>query len=140
MWIMNTRGKSSLFMSSLSILTLIAGLLIFGTSILGAAAQRSNMTSESQLLTNDSQGTQAGSQIPDAALQSVLEQTRSANATGFAIGNIINQTALSNATQPGSENATMGSVIEKARNTNATSFATGNIINQTMSGSNTTTS
>jgi hypothetical protein len=137
---MNTKGKSSLFMSSLSILTLIAGLLIFGTSILGAAAQRNNMTSESQLLTNDSQGTQAGSQIPDAALQSVLEQTRSANATGFAIGNIINQTGLSNATQPGSENATMGSVIEEARNTNATSFATGNIINQTMSGSNTTTS
>ena len=140
MWIMNTKGKSSLFMSSLSILTLIAGLLIFGTSILGAAAQRSNMTSESQLLTNDSQGTQASSQIPDAALQRVLEQTLSANATGFAIGNIINQTGLSNATQPGSENATMGSVIEEARNTNATSFATGNIINQTMSGSNTTTS
>ena len=127
-------------MSSLSILTLIAGLLIFGTSILSAEAQRSNMTSESQLLTNDSQGTQAGSQIPDAALQSVLEQTRSANATSFAIGNIINQTGLSNATQPGSENATMDSVIEEARNTNATSFATGNIINQTMSGSNTTTS
>lgn len=140
MWIMNTRVKSSLFMSSLSILTLIAGLLIFGTSILGAAAQLSNMTSESQLLTNDSQGTQAGSQIPSAALQTVLEQTRSANATGFAIGNIINQTGLSNATQPGSENATMDSVIEEARNTNATSFATGNIINQTMSGSNTTTS
>ncbi|HEU4824228.1 MAG TPA: hypothetical protein VFS97_12450 [Nitrososphaeraceae archaeon] len=127
-------------MSSLSILTLVAGLLIFGTSILGAAAQRSNMTSESQLLTNDSQGTQAGSQIPDVALQSVLEQTRSANATSFAIGNIINQTGLSNATQPGSENATMDSVIEEARNTNATSFATGSIINQTMSGSNTTTS
>jgi hypothetical protein len=139
-WIMNTKGKSSLFMSSLSILTLVAGLLIFGTSILGAAAQRSNMTSESQLLTNDSQGTQAGSQIPDVALQTVLEQTRSANATSFAIGNIINQTGLSNATQPGSENATMDSVIEEARNTNATSFATGNIINQTMSGSNTTTS
>ena len=137
---MNTKGKSSLFMSSLSILTLIACLLVFGTSILGAAAQRSNMTSESQLLTNDSQGTQASSQIPDAALQSVLEQTRSANATGFAIGNIINQTGLSNATQPGSENATMDSVIEEAKNTNATSFATGNIINQTMSGSNTTTS
>lgn len=137
---MNTKGKSSLFMSSLSILTLVAGLLIFGTSILGAAAQRSNMTSESQLLTNDSQGTQAGSQIPDVALQSVLEQTRSANATSFAIGNIINQTGLSNATQPGSENATMDSVIEEARNTNATSFATGSIINQTMSGSNTTTS
>jgi hypothetical protein len=139
-WIMNTKGKSSLFMSSLSILTLVAGLLIFGTSILGAAAQRSNMTSESQLLTNDSQGTQAGSQIPDVALQTVLEQTRSANATSFAIGNIINQTGLTNATQPGSENATMDSVLEEARNTNATSFATGNIINQTMSGSNTTTS
>jgi hypothetical protein len=137
---MNTKGKSSLFMSSLSNLSLVAGLLIFGTSILGAAAQRSNMTSESQLLTNDSQGTQAGSQIPDVALQTVLEQTRSANATSFAIGNIINQTGLSNATQPGSENATMDSVIEEARNTNATSFATGNIINQTMSGSNTTTS
>jgi hypothetical protein len=137
---MNTKGKLSLFMSSLSILTLIAGLLIFGTSILGAAAQGSNMTSESQLLTNDSQGTQAGSQIPDVALQTVLEQTRSANATSFAIGNIINQTGLSNATQPGSENATMDSVIEKARNTNATSFAAGNIINQTISGSNTTTS
>jgi hypothetical protein len=153
---MNTKGKLSLFMSSLSILTLIAGLLVFGTSILGAAAQGSNMTSESQLLTNDSQGTQAGSQIPDVALQTVLEQTRSANATSFAIGNIINQTGLSNATQPGlsnatqpglsnatqpgSENATMDSVIEKARNTNATSFAAGNIINQTISGSNTTTS
>ena len=151
---MNTRGKLSLFMSSLAILTLIAGLLVFGTSILGAAAQGSNMTNGSQLLTNDSQQTQATSQIPDVALQSILEQTRSANATSFAIGNIINQTGgnatqpglsnatqpgLSNATQPGSDNTTLKSVIEEARNTNATSFAAGNIINQTKAGSNATT-
>lgn len=147
MWVMNTRGKLSLFMSSLAILTLIAGLLVFGTPILGAAAQGSNMTNGSQLLTNDSQQTQATSQIPDVALQSILEQTRSANATSFAIGNIINQTGgnatqpgLSNATQPGSDNTTMKSVIEEARNTNATSFAAGNIINQTKAGSNATTS
>ncbi|HZB73693.1 MAG TPA: hypothetical protein VE378_03020 [Nitrososphaeraceae archaeon] len=144
---MNTRGKLSLFMSGLAILTLIAGLLVFGTPILGAAAQGSNMTNGSQLLTNDSQQTQATSQIPDVALQSILEQTRSANATSFAIGNIINQTGgnatqpgLSNATQPGSDNTTIKSVIEEARNTNATSFAAGNIINQTKAGSNTTTS
>jgi hypothetical protein len=152
---MNTRGKLSLFMSGLAILTLIAGLLVFGTPILGAAAQGSNMTNGSQLLTNDSQQTQATSQIPDVALQSILEQTRSANATSFAIGNIINQTGgnatqpglsnatqpgLSNATQPGSDNTTMKSVIEEARNTNATSFAAGNIINQTKAGSNATTS
>ena len=143
---MNTRGKLSLFMSSLAILTLIAGLLVFETSILGAAAQGSNMTNGSQLLTNDSQQTQATSQIPDVALQSILEQTRSANATSFAIGNIINQTGgnatqpgLSNATQPGSDNTTLKSVIEEARNTNATSFAAGNIINQTKAGSNATT-
>jgi hypothetical protein len=115
------------------------GLLVFGTSILGAAAQGSNMTNGSQLLTNDSQQTQATSQIPDVALQSILEQTRSANATSFAIGNIINQTG-GNATQPGSDNTTMKSVIEEARNTNATSFAAGNIINQTKAGSNATTS
>ena len=144
---MNTRGKLSLFMSGLAILTLIAGLLVFGTPILGAAAQGSNMTNGSQLLTNDSQQTQATSQIPDVALQSILEQTRSANATSFAIGNIINQTGgnatqpgLSNATQPGSDNTTIKSVIEEARNTNATSFAAGNIINQTKAGSNATTS
>lgn len=136
---MNTRGKLSLFMSGLAILTLIAGLLVFGTPILGAAAQGSNMTNGSQLLTNDSQQTQATSQIPDVALQSILEQTRSANATSFAIGNIINQTG-GNATQPGSDNTTMKSVIEEARNTNATSFAAGNIINQTKAGSNATTS
>jgi hypothetical protein len=134
-------------MSGLAILTLIAGLLVFGTPILGAAAQGSNMTNGSQLLTNDSQQTQATSQIPDVALQSILEQTRSANATSFAIGNIINQTGgnatqpgLSNATQPGSDNTTLKSVIEEARNTNATSFAAGNIINQTKAGSNATTS
>lgn len=92
MWIMNTRGKLSLFISSLATLTLIAGLLVFGTSMLGAAAQGSNMTNGPQLLTNDSQRTQASSQIPDVALQTVLEQTRSANATSFAAGNIINQT------------------------------------------------
>jgi hypothetical protein len=147
-WVMNTRGKLSLSMSSLASLTLIASLFVFGTSILYAAAQGSNMTNGSQLLTNNSQQTQASSQIPDVALQTILEQTRGANATSFAIGNIINQTGLSNATQPGlgnatqpgSDNTTMKSVIEEARNTNATSFAAGNIINQTKSGSNTTTS
>ena len=137
---MNTRGKLSLSMSSLVSLTIIASLFIFGTSILYAAAQESNMTNGSQLLTNNSQQTQASSQIPNVALQTILEQTRGANATSFAIGNLINQTGLSNATQPGSDNTTMKSVIEEARNTNATSFAAGNIINQTKSGSNTTTS
>jgi hypothetical protein len=139
-WVMNIRGKSSLFMSNLAILTLIVGLLIFGTSILGAAAQGTNMTNRPQLLTNDSQQTQASSQIPDVALQTILEEARNANATSFAIGNIINQTGLSNATQPGSDNTTMKSVIDEARNANATSFATDNIINRTKSGSNTTTS
>ena len=140
MWIMNTRGKLSLSISSLASLTLIASLFVFETSILYAAAQGSNTTNGSQLLTNNSQQTQASSQIPDVVLQTILEQTRGANATSFAIGNLINQTGLSNATQPGSDNTTMKSVIEEARNTNATSFAAGSIINQTKSGSNTTTS
>ncbi|MGA7542458.1 MAG: hypothetical protein WBW34_05275 [Nitrososphaeraceae archaeon] len=91
------------------------------------------MTEGSQPLTNDTQSSVG--QIPEVALQSVLEQTQGANATSFAIGNIINQT---NATQQGSSNTTLNSVIEEARNTNATSFATGNIINQTQSGSNIT--
>ena len=97
------------------------------------------MTDGSQLLGNDSQSPQLGAQIPDVALKSILEQTQSANATSFAIKNIINQTGLSNTTQGGSDNTTMGSVIDEARNTNATSFATDNIINQTQSGSNATT-
>jgi len=94
------------------------------------------MTEGSQPLTNDTQSSIG--QIPEVALQSVLEQTQGANATSFAIGNIINQTGLSNATQQGSSNTTLNSVIEEARNTNATSFAAGNIINQTQSGSNIT--
>ncbi|MGB7679431.1 MAG: hypothetical protein WBL49_11535 [Nitrososphaeraceae archaeon] len=129
---MNTRVKVSLFMHSLAILTLTIALLASGPSILGIAAQTSNMTGGSQPLTNDTQSSVG--QIPEVALQSVLEQTQGANATSFAIGNIINQTGLSN----GSSNTTLNSVIEEARNTNATSFAAGNIINQTQSGSNIT--
>ena len=136
MWVMNTRVKVSLFMHSLAILTLTIALLASGPSILRIAAQTSNMTEGSQPLTNDTQSSVG--QIPEVALQSVLEQTQGANATSFAIGNIINQTGLSNATQQGSSNTTLNSVIEEARNTNATSFATGNIINQTQSGSNIT--
>jgi phosphopentomutase len=134
---MNTRWKTYLFMSSLSISAVMVALLAFGISIIGIAAQSNNTTDGSQLLTNGSQN--IGGQIPDAALQSILEQTQSANATGFAIGNIINQTGISNATQIVSDNTTMKSVIEEARNTNATSFAADNIINQTQSGNNTKT-
>jgi hypothetical protein len=133
---MNTRVIVSLFMHSLAILTLTIALLASGPSILSIAAQTSNMTEGSQPLTNDTQSSVG--QIPEVALQSVLEQTQGANATSFAIGNIINQTGLSNATQQGSSNTTLNSVIEEARNTNATSFAAGNIINQTQSGSNIT--
>lgn len=133
---MNTRVKVSLFMHTIVILTLTIALLASGTSILGFAAQGSNITEGSQPLTNDTQSSVG--QIPEVALQSVLEQTQGANATSFAIGNIINQTGLSNATQQGSSNTTLNSVIEEARNTNATSFAAGNIINQTQSGSNIT--
>ena len=136
MWVMNTRVKVSLFMHTIAILTLMIALLASGPSILGIAAQTSNMTEGSQPLTNDTQSSVG--QIPEVALQSVLEQTQGANATSFAIGNIINQTGLSNATQQGSSNTTLNSVIEEARNTNATSFAAGNIINQTQSGSNIT--
>jgi hypothetical protein len=131
---MNTRGKVSLFMHSLAISALTIALLASGHSILGIAAQTSNMTEGSQPPTNQS----SVGQIPEVALESVLEQTEGANATSFAIGNIINQTGLSNATQQGSSNTTLNSVIEEARNTNATSFAAGNIINQTQSGSNIT--
>jgi hypothetical protein len=133
---MNTRGKVSLFMHSLAISSLTITLLASGPLILGIAAQTSNMTEGSQPRTNDTQSSVG--QIPEVALQSVLEQTQGANATSFAIGNIINQTGLSNATQQGSSNTTLNSVIEEARNTNATSFAAGNIINQTQSGSNIT--
>ena len=133
---MNTRVKVSLFMHSMAILTLTIALLASGPSILSIAAQTSNMTEGLQPLTNDTQSSVG--QIPEVALQSVLEQTQGANATSFAIGNIINQTGLSNATQQGSSNTTLNSVIEEARNTNATSFAAGNIINQTQSGSNIT--
>jgi hypothetical protein len=133
---MNTRVKVSLFMHTIVILTLTIALLASGPSILGITAQTSNMTEGLQPLTNDTQSSVG--QIPEVALQSVLEQTQGANATSFAIGNIINQTGLSNATQQGSSNTTLNSVIEEARNTNATSFAAGNIINQTQSGSNIT--
>ena len=133
MWVMNTRVKVSLFMHSLAILTLTLTLL---ASVPSIAAQTSNMTEGSQPLTNDTLSSVG--QIPEVALQSVLEQTQGANATSFAIGNIINQTGLSNATQQGSSNTTLNSVIEEARNTNATSFAAGNIINQTQSGNNIT--
>jgi hypothetical protein len=128
---MNTRGISSLLMSGIAISTVMMGLFAFGSPVIDTAAQSGNMTGGPMLPTN-------GSQIPDTALQSVLEQTRSANATDFAIGNIINQTGLSNTTQAGSDNSTMNSVIEEARNTNATSFAADSIINQTQPGGNTT--
>ena len=131
MWIMNTRGISSLLVSGIAISTVMMGLFAFGSPVIDIAAQSSNMTGGPMLPTNESQ-------IPDTALQSVLEQTRSANATDFAIGNIINQTGLTNTTQAGSDNSTMNSVIEEARNTNATSFAADSIINQTQSEGNTT--
>ena len=125
---MNTRGISSLLVSGIAISTVMMGLFAFGSHVIDTAAQSGNVTMQP---TN-------ASQIPDTALQSVLEQTRSANATDFLIGNIINQTGLSNTTQAGSDNSTMNSVIEEARNTNATSFAADSIINQTQSGGNTT--
>ena len=129
---MNTRGISSLLVSGIAISTVMMGMFAFGSPvIIDTAAQSGNMTGGPMLPTN-------GSQIPDTALQSVLEQTRSANATDFAIGNIINQTGLSNTTQAGSDNSTMNSVIEEARNTNATSFAADSIINKTQSGGNAT--
>jgi hypothetical protein len=137
--IMNMKGISSLLMSGIAFPAIMVGLFAFGNSIVHIAAQGNNMTDGSQLLGNDSQSSQLGAQIPDVALKSILEQTQSANATSFAIKNIINQTGLSNTTQGGSDNTTMRSVIDEARNTNATSFAADNIINQTQSGSNTTT-
>jgi hypothetical protein len=137
--IMNMKGISSLLMSGIAFPAIMVGLFAFGNSIVHVAAQGNNMTDGSQLLGNDSQSSQLGAQIPDVALKSILEQTQSANATSFAIKNIINQTGLSNTTQGGSDNTTMRSVIDEARNTNATSFAADNIINQTQSGSNTTT-
>jgi hypothetical protein len=133
------KGISSLLMSGIAFPAIMVGLFAFGNSIVHIAAQGNNMTDGSQLLSNDSQSSQLGAQIPDVALKSILEQTQSANATSFAIKNIINQTGLSNTTQGGSDNTTMRSVIDEARNTNATSFAADNIINQTQSGSNTTT-
>jgi hypothetical protein len=133
------KGISSLLMSGIAFPAIMVGLFAFGNSIVHIAAQGNNMTDGSQLLGNDSQSSQLGAQIPDVALKSILEQTQSANATSFAIKNIINQTGLSNTTQGGSDNTTMRSVIDEARNTNATSFAADNIINQTQSGSNTTT-
>jgi hypothetical protein len=123
-------------MRSLAISVFTIVLIALGPSILDIAAQTSNITEGSQPLTNDTQSSVG--QIPESALESVLEQTQGANATSFAIGNIINQTGLSNATQEGLSNKTLNSVIEEARNTNATSFATGSIINQTKSGSNIT--
>ena len=134
---MNTQGISSWLMSGVAIITLMMSMLVLGSSVIPLAAQSGNVTIP-VLPTNGSQSTQAGSQIPDTALQSVLEQTRSANATSFAIGNIINQTGLSNTTQVGQGNETMSTVIEEARNTNATSFAADSIINQTQSGGNST--
>jgi hypothetical protein len=134
-WIMNTQGISSWLMSGVAIL-IIMSMLVLGSPVIPLSAQSGNVTGSPVLPTNGSQSMQAGSQIPDAALQSVLEQTRSANATSFAIGNIINQTGISNTTSPGNE--TMSSVIEEARNTNATSFAADSIINQTQSGGNST--
>ena len=139
MCIMNMKGISSLPMSGVAIPAIMVGLLAFANSIVDVSAQGNNLTDGSQSLGNDSQSTQLGAQIPDVALKSILEQTQSANATSFAIKNIINQSGLSNTTQGGSDNASMRSVIDEARNTNATSFATDNIINQTQSGSNTTT-
>ena len=128
---MNTRGISSLLVSGIAISTVMMSLFAFESPVIDIAAQSGNMTGGPMLPTNESQ-------IPDTALQSVLEQTRSANATDFAIGNIINQTGLSNTTQAGSDNSTMNSVLEEARNTNATSFAADSIINKTQSGGNTT--
>jgi hypothetical protein len=135
---MNTQGIPSWLVTGLAILTLMISLFALENPVSQLAAQSSNMTGSPILATNGSQSTQPASQIPSTALQSVLEQTQGANATGFAIGNIINQTGLSNTTQVGPDNATMNSVIEEARNTNATSFAAGNIINQTQSSGNST--
>ena len=135
---MNTQGIPSWLVTDLAILTLMISLFALENPVSQLAAQSSNMTGSPILATNGSQSTQPASQIPSTALQSVLEQTQGANATGFAIGNIINQTGLSNTTQVGPDNATMNSVIEEARNTNATSFAAGNIINQTQSSGNST--
>jgi hypothetical protein len=134
---MNTTGKLLLLMCSIAISALTIALIASVPPISDIAAQTNNITEGSQPLINDTQG--AAGQIPEVALESVLEQTQGANATSFAIGNIINQTGLSNATQDGLSNDTLNSVIEEARNTNATSFATGSIINQTQSGSNITT-
>jgi hypothetical protein len=134
---MNTHGISSWLVSGIAILSLMISMFALGSSVIPLAAQNGNVTGSPMLTTNGSQITQPASQIPDTALQSVLEQTRSANATSFAIGNIINQTGL-NATQPALGNETMSSVIEEARNTNATSFAADSIINQTLSGGNST--
>jgi hypothetical protein len=133
---MKTIGNLLLLMYSLAISAFTIVLIAIGPSILDIAAQTSNITEGSQPLTNDTQSSVG--QVPESALQSVLEQTQGANATGFAIGNIINQTGLSNSTQEGLSNRTLNSVIEEARNTNATSFATDSIINQTQSGSNIT--
>jgi hypothetical protein len=136
--IMNTQGISSWLVSGLAVLTLMISLFALDNPVVQLAAQSSNMTGSPLLPSNGSQSTQPASQIPSTALQSILEQTQGANATSFAIGNIINQTGLSNTTQVGPDNETMNSVIEEARNTNATSFATGNIINQTQQSGNST--
>jgi hypothetical protein len=138
---MTRKGTTSILLSSIAISGILAWIFALGHSMPSTLAQTSNMTGEGAMLTNNTQTPGMNVESPDVAMKSVIEQARSTNATGFAIGNIINQTGLntSSAAAP-SDNTTMKSVIEEARNTNATSFATGNIINQTGISNNTNSS
>lgn len=127
---MNSRDKMTLFMTSIAISVIMASPSAYDLLTVDVSAQSINGTDSPLLTTNDSQGT--GGLIPESELQSIREQTQSTNATGFAIGEIINQTRAALA------NTTMESLIEETNNTNATTFATDSIINQTQLGSNTT--
>ncbi|HEY9387311.1 MAG TPA: hypothetical protein VIP70_09735 [Nitrososphaeraceae archaeon] len=141
---MNRKGTTSILQVSIAISGILVWIFTLANFMPSALAQVSNMTGSGGAMLSNNTGT-AGLDVqsPEAAMRSVIEEARNTNATGFAIGNIINQTGLngssSGAVAP-SDNTTMKSVIEEARNTNATSFATQNIINQTGISNNTNSS
>jgi hypothetical protein len=142
---MNRKGTTSILQLSIAISGILVWIFTLANFMPSALAQVSNMTSSGgAMLPNNTGAAGLDVQSPDAAMRSVIEEARNTNATGFAIGNIINQTGLNASSSSGAvapaDNTTMKSVIEEARNTNATSFATQNIINQTGISNNTNSS
>ncbi|MGC2383175.1 MAG: hypothetical protein WA631_08730 [Nitrososphaeraceae archaeon] len=124
----------------MTILTILAAsIVIIDHEILSqpARAQQPNNSTKGNASNQSAQSAVESFMSPKSLMQSIIEQSRNTNATGYAAKQFIsNLPKVMNNTAAGmnagmNNTAGMKSVIQKLQNTNATRFASHNIINAT---------